>query len=444
MNFEQSAKILKECLEKRLPEIIKIGEDIYRNPEPGFQEHNTAALAAKKLESLGLIVNHDPDIPVVTAYMDTGKPGPVIAVMGEMDCVVCFEHPDCTENGYVHACGHHVQVADMIGCAALLKDSGLLKDMCGKIKFMAVPAEEHIQQDFRMDLVRKGKLTFTGGKTELVYRGFFDDVDMAMMVHVLESDAKLSFGSTCNGCLIKQISYKGKAAHAGGAPHEGINALYAANLGLNAINALRETFKEEDSIRVHPIITKGGDTVNVIPSEVNIGTYVRGKTLDAILEVNKKVDRALAGTAAALGCRVEIEDVPGYFPLSSDPNFTSFAFECAKILAGDKAVRIGHMGISTDMGDLSMIMPVIHPYVGGAKGGLHSGAFKIDDKDTAYGTGTHFLALTAYGLLSDNGACAFKIKKEHVPYFSSKEEFIRCMKDLSRKVLYPKKDILED
>ncbi|NLY96514.1 MAG: amidohydrolase, partial [Clostridiaceae bacterium] len=61
MNFEQSAKILKECLEKRLPEIIKIGEDIYRNPEPGFQEHNTAALAANKLESLGLIVNHDPD-----------------------------------------------------------------------------------------------------------------------------------------------------------------------------------------------------------------------------------------------------------------------------------------------------------------------------------------------------------------------------------------------
>lgn len=444
MNISQSAKSIKECVERRLAEIIEIGEDVYRHPEPGFAEFRTAKFAAEKLKSFGYEVSFHEDIPAVTAYLDTKKPGPTIAILGEMDCVICTEHPDCDPKGYAHACGHHIQLADMLGCAAVLKDSGLVNELCGKIKFMAVPAEEHIQQEFRMDLVRQGKITFTGGKTELVYRGFFDDVDLAYMIHANDSKVKMNFGKTCNGCLIKQISYKGKASHAGGAPDQGINALYAANLGLNAINAIRETFREDDSIRVHPIITKGGDTVNTIPAEVNMGTYVRGKTLDAILEANKKVNRALAGSAAAIGCKVEIEDIPGYMPLASDQNLTDFAVEAAKAIVGEDYDFTDHRGISTDMGDLSMIMPAIHPYIGGVTGGLHSSDFKVTNPQIAYGDGTAFLALMAYVLLSDDGARARKVMDEHTPYFKSKDEFVQCIKGLSRIDTYPKRDILED
>ena len=99
----------------------------------------------------------------------------------------------------------------------------------------------------------------------------------------------------------------------------GINALYAAQIALAAINALRETFRDEDTIRVHPIITHGGSQVNVIPGEVRLETYVRGRSVEAILDANKKVDRAFRAGALALGAKVEIETLPGYMPMTCDP-----------------------------------------------------------------------------------------------------------------------------
>ncbi len=108
-------------------------------------------------------------------------------------------------------------------------------------------------------------------------QGFFDNVDMAMMIHMaaLGPDKKVIVGGTSNGFIGKLIKYKGKESHAGAAPHIGINALNAALLGLMGIHLQRETFKDEDHIRVHPIITKGGDLVNVIPADVRMETYVR-------------------------------------------------------------------------------------------------------------------------------------------------------------------------
>ena len=117
------------------------------------------------------------------------------------------------------------------------------------------------------------------------------------------------------GCITKSIIYKGKAAHAGGSPWLGCNALYSATLGINAINAIRETFKEPDYIRVHPIITHGGDMVNAIPEEVRLESYVRGATFEAIDSANKKVNQALIGGALSLGANIEIVDTPGYSPL---------------------------------------------------------------------------------------------------------------------------------
>ncbi|MDA8219592.1 MAG: peptidase dimerization domain-containing protein [Dehalococcoidales bacterium] len=122
-----------------------------------------------------------------------------------------------------------------------------------------------------------------------------------------------------NGCFAKVVEYLGRAAHAGGAPDKGVNALSAAAIALAAVNAQRETFRDQDTVRVHPIITKGGDLVNVIPADVRLETFVRGRTLEAIRDANRKVDRCLRAGALAMGAKVRITTLPGYLPCHCDP-----------------------------------------------------------------------------------------------------------------------------
>ena len=126
--------------------------------------------------------------------------------------------------------------------------------------------------------------------------------------HSDQTMKKAGVAESSNGFVSKLIRFVGRAAHSGGSPHLGINALNAAQIAINAMHAQRETFRDGDAIRVHPIITKGGDIVNVVPAEVTMETYVRGRTKEAILDANVKVDRALRAGALAVGansCIVE-------------------------------------------------------------------------------------------------------------------------------------------
>src|SRR5207249_3821053 len=168
--------------------------------------------------------------------------------------------------------------------------SRALDQLAGRAVFFSVPAEEYGDMEWRVAQARAGKLEFLGGKPELLRLGHFDDVDLAMMIHTTSraEEGKAGVPASNNGCIVKTVRYIGRAAHAGGAPHMGINALYAAQIGLMSINAVRETFRDEDTIRVHPIITHGGSQVNVIPGEVRIETYVRGRTMEEILDANVK------------------------------------------------------------------------------------------------------------------------------------------------------------
>ena len=161
----------------------------------------------------------------------------------------------------------------------------------------------------------------------------------------------------------------------GAHPYDGINALYAANLGLNAINALRETFKDEEHVRVHPIITRGGETANASPADVTLECYVRGLSNDVIFSVNNKVNRALAGAALSMGGNVLISDRHGASPLVNDMNLLKVAETVMKEIVDSEEdiefideIRAG----CTDMGDISAVMPAIHPYIGGAEGRTHA------------------------------------------------------------------------
>src|SRR5438270_865088 len=194
--------------------------------------------------------------------------------------------------------------------------SDLKAQACRAVDAQAAELEE------RIALRDAGKLEFLGGKAEMVRLGAFDDVDVAMMVHTTSrpEDGDMAVGGTNNGMVAKFVRFVGHTSHAGGAPDQGINALSAARVALAGIDAIRETFRDDDHIRVHPIVTRGGDVVNAIPADVRLAMFCRGATVEAIEVAHRKVDRALKAGALAVGGSVEMTTLPGYLPLYHDPN----------------------------------------------------------------------------------------------------------------------------
>lgn len=426
-----------EAIDRRGEELFRIADDIYRHPELGFKETRTAGIVSAFFERLGLPHRSGLALTGVKARLRGGQGGPTVAVIGELDSLAVREHPQSNpETGAAHACGHNAQIAMMLGIAAAFVEAGIAPHLAGDVVFFAVPAEEYVEIEYREGLARQGKIEFLGGKPELIRLGEFDDVDMAMMTHTSsnEKDGLLGIGESNNGCIVKLIRYTGKAAHAGGAPHRGVNALYAATLALQAINAQRETFKDEDTIRVHPIITRGGEIVNVIPADVRLETFVRGRTVEAIDNANVKVDRALKAGALAVGGQVTIQTMPGYLPLFYDASMTRLWLKNAKDLAGeDNVKRIGHRTGSTDMGDVAHIMPSIHPYTGGALGTGHGADYCIADPVAAILRPAKAMAMTVLDLLA--GGAAPNVLAAHKPRFS-KDEYLAFQRKMNQTITF--------
>ena len=276
---------------------------------------------------------------------------------------------------------------------------GAAEHLAGELIFFAIPAEEFIDVEERLHRKERGEIEFLLGKPELVAKGHFDDIDMAMMIHVGSHDqmTKRSYiADSSNGALVKQIRFFGRASHAGGAPQLGINALSAAMLALNAIHAQRESFWEKDTIRIHPIITKGGDAVSVVPAEVHMETFVRGGSREAILDANMKVDRCLKAGAMSMGAEVEINTIPGYLPQRNSPAMGALFGGNVETMFGPGSFDIGgHRTGSTDMGDIAHMKPVIHPYVASARGKTHGADFRINEPEHAYLTPAKLLAMTS-------------------------------------------------
>jgi amidohydrolase len=429
-----------EAIDRRGADIIRIGETIRGHPELGFKEVKTAAVVAETLRGLGLAPKTGLALTGVRADAGGGKgDGPTFAVLGELDALVVSGHPQADPvTGAAHACGHNAQVAGMLGAAMGLRESHALDHLAGTVVFFAVPAEEYGDIAWRVDQARAGKLEFLGGKPELLRLGHFDDVDLSMMIHTTPrpEEGKAGVPASNNGCVVKTVRYVGKAAHAGGTPHLGINALYAAQIGLMAINALRETFRDEDTIRVHPIITHGGSQVNVIPADVRIETYVRGRTVPAILDANAKVDRAFRAGALAMGAQVEIETLPGYLPMRCDPNMTALFKDNATALVGAEHYReVGHRTGSTDMGDLSHVMPILHPYMGGARGSGHAADYEIADTTLAYVAPAKALAAMVIDLLGDGAAKGREIVAQAKPPMT-RASYLEFQRKIARREIY--------
>ena len=420
-------------IDQRADELISLSKQILANPEPGFREFKTAALVGEKFAQMGVPFRSGLGMTGLRGEIIGGTDGPTMAILGELDSLIVNEHPHANSaTGAAHACGHHCQIGMMLGATMGLMHAEVLPNLSGRIIPIAMPAEEYIEIEYRDGLRRAGQIEFLGGKPEFIRLGEFDDVHLAMMVHTTSTPAEkqLCISGTSNGTLAKKIQFIGKGAHAGGSPHLGINALNAATLALTAIHFNRETFLDSDTVRVHPIITKGGEAVSAVPADVRMETFVRGRTLEAITDANRKVDRALRAGAMALGATVNIQTIPGYLPLMQNQKMAGIFEANANTLVGSENVaKIQHRTGSTDMGDVSHLMPVIHPYVGGATGLGHGADYVVQDYQLAVITAAKSMAATVIDLLADGATEARQVIANHRPEMTSREyvKFMRSM-----------------
>lgn len=320
-------------IEQLRSDFYKISQYIGKNPELGHEEFKASKILAETLSTHGFLVEMG-TCGLATAFeavYDSGAPGPSLGFMAEYDAL--------PEIG--HACGHNLigtmAVAAAIGLGKVVKQSG------GKIYVYGTPAEET-----------------RGGKVTMAEEGIFNHLDVAMMVHPLFRHEKS--GSSLAMDAI-QFEFFGRSAHAASSPHEGINALDAVIQTFNGINALRQHVTPD--VRIHGIIPEGGKAANIVPDYAVAQFYVRAQHRGYLNELLEKVKGCAQGAALATGARLETS----FYELSYDDLITNevlsdvFTENLVELGINPSEIHGKGGGGSLDMGNVSQIVPSIHPYV---------------------------------------------------------------------------------
>ena len=436
MNKSQLKQQACAAIEANREAIIAFGKACRATPELGYAEHITSAAVKAQLESIGVKDIRTIALTGLKGWTYGKAHNATVMIMGELDAVISPNHPHANKaTGAAHACGHAAQLAVL--AASAIGISAVAAHLDGDVCFSAAPAEEYIQIEERQAMRREGKINWLGGKQQMIAEGACDDIDIAMMVHATTDTkdtakipgAHISTGGASLGFIGKEIRFTGKEAHAAAAPWLGVNALNAATLSLHAINALRETFREADRIRVHSIITKGGDIVSTVPADVKMECFVRAASIKAMKRVNSQVNRAIKGCAYALGAEVEIIDIPGYYPLMQNQCIGQLFTDNARDITPSALIEDGKpFGGSTDMGDITWLLPAIHPSINGFSGTLHSAEFDVANDELAYILPAKLLTMTTIDLLADGAKSALEIKKAHPR--KTKEEYAAFWSDI--------------
>lgn len=428
--MDQTERRIVELVEENRNTILEFGRDIFAHAELGYKEFRTSGKFKEILKQRLDKVEDGLAITGVKGYLNPEKAGNFsLALLGELDALKIPDYKYANpETGGAHCCGHHAQLAGVAGAMLALSDKEVAARLGGQVIFFAAPAEEYGEAEFKNSLIKAGKIAYGGGKCELIRIGAFDDVDAALTHHISPDGLSVGSGSS-NGFVAKVIRIRGKSAHAAGAPHLGVNALNAAALGLQALAFNRETFRDQDSVRVHPILTRGGDLVNVVPEEAVIETLVRGKTKEAFQDAAVKTDRSFKAGALALGAGYRIETAPGYLP-SLPQGFPEELVKAVGEVAGrpPKLAELSSHGAgSTDVGDVQHLLPVLTFNTGGVSGGLHQTDFSVDDEEEAYILTAKLFAVIAYRLLKDGAALGRKLKAGYHPVFKNKDEYVEFL-----------------
>ena len=337
----------RRALEERRGELIELSRAIHDDPELCFDEIHAAARVADFLEGGGFTVERGAyELP--TALRATTGPGP-------LSVVICAEYDALP--GVGHACGHNLIAAAGLGAATAL--AGMCDDLGLAVTVLGTPAEEG-----------------GGGKVLLLERGAFRGAHASMMVHPWPEDR---LTATCLAVDHVEVRFRGRAAHASASPDQGVNAADAMVLAQVALGLLRQQLAAGD--QVHGIVTKGGDAANVIPEETVGRFMVRARTLERLAVLRPRVERCFEAGALATGCTLELRDLaPTYSHMVADDALLAAWRHNAEELGRRYDVDDGGQPaptISTDMANVSLAVPSIHPLIGIDAGGAvnHQAAF---------------------------------------------------------------------
>jgi amidohydrolase len=369
-------ELLKNNLETIQNRLWEINDILYHHPELGDQEYESMNLLVELLEQHQFSVEKG-IVGRPTAFKavyDSKKAGPTIAYLSEYDALP----------GVGHGCGHNMIGTMSAGAGVLL--SKVVDEIGGRVIVLGTPAEET-----------------NGAKVPMAEQGIFDDIDAAMIVH--PGDVSYESGDSLAMDAI-QFDFRGRTSHAAASPEKGINALDAVIQLFNGINALRQHVTSD--VRIHGIIKEGGVAANIVPDKAVAQFYIRAKDRHYLNDLVQKVINIAKGASSMTGAEVHIEN----YELSYDNMVTnqtlSQLFTSNLLTTGVKQVEKAKDSYgSIDMGNVSHVVPAIHPYIGLDSPGLvaHTREFAdltiTDNSHKILSRGALALALTGYDLITN-------------------------------------------
>ncbi|MFE5426230.1 M20 family metallopeptidase [Peribacillus simplex] len=332
IHVAEGKKSIQMAVDARDAQLRELALNIHAHPELSFHEYQAVKWLIEPLKKAGFSIEKGV-ANLETSFRATweGHPGgPTIAILAEYDALA----------GLGHGCGHNIIGTSAIGAALALKDAH--PDLPGKIVVLGTPAEEE-----------------GGGKILMVEDGIFDHVDVAMMCHPQKKSMVLRGGLACVDASFK---FYGKASHASSAPEKGISALDAVINTFVAVNSLRQFFK--DDVRIHGIITKGGDATNVVPAYCEAEFLLRASTVEELNVVREKVYAAARHATEAIGARIEITEGLIYAERNNNKALAALFKDNLEMLGEVVCDPPAKGGIgSSDIGNVGQVTATIHPYI---------------------------------------------------------------------------------
>lgn len=404
-------KELLETVDRKREDIIKLGDMLFNCPELGFKEFETAGIIKKNLDNVG--IKYESEIGMTGIKAEIGN-GYNIALVADMDAL-----PGKNFEGRIHSCGHSIQTAVMLSVVKILAETGFLENTDIKVSAIFTPAEEFIDFDYRDRLIGEGKIKYRSGKQHMIASGYFDDVDCVLSAHANgEREKKFDINSTLAGFKAKKAVFKGQASHSGAAPFLGRNTLHGAVLCENAISFLKDQFDPAYGVKINPVITEPGGSVNIIPDRTVLETYIRANSLDVLNYADERVNGCIKHCAEALELQYEIEDTIGYMPLSQSAELNKvIKSNMLDICGEDDIVKNVISGASGDVGDLGFLIPTVQFGFSGIDGIFHSDSFKIADKENCYINTVKIICGTIADLAANQ---SLRVKREN---FEEKKKY---------------------
>ncbi|MEL7608956.1 MAG: amidohydrolase [Bacillota bacterium] len=419
--MERIKQIVDRYLLENSEKWIRLGKDLLAIPELGFHEYKTSALVKQWFESIGADEIVSEAVTAQRIRLRGGKSLAHVAMLGEMDAIYCPSHPHANrENGLAHACGHNIQVTALLAVAEALKATGVMSELSGDVSFMAVPSEEALPADVIASLIEEGKTSADSGKKELLRLGAFDGVDIALGTHAYVNDDRhgeeILVNTSCNGLIVESFVFHGRSSHSTVAPERGINALNAAVLAINNIQALRESLDPAEYVRIAYNLTEGGESVGTIPERAKLEVVLATKTMEYLLDLKERIRVAAECGAKVIGCAVAAKTEVSLLPYEVDEALLKAVRDASLDFYRQAAGPREHNYFSNDLGDVSQKIPTAQVVFGGFTGAFHTRSFTSTDDAKAFVQPARCMAALIIDLLCDDAKKALSIKE----HFKSK------------------------